>query len=43
VCSSDLAAHSGGASAAEMQRAVDVLWQAATWKRTPWLLQERPA
>lgn len=38
-----LAAHSGGASAAEMQRAVDVLWQAATWKRTPWLLQERPA
>ena len=38
-----LAAHSGGASAAEMQRAVDTLWLAASWRRTPWLLQERPA
>ncbi|WP_298436065.1 MmgE/PrpD family protein [Ottowia sp.] len=38
-----LAAHSGGASEAEMQRAVDTLWQAASWTRTPWLLQERPA
>lgn len=36
-----LAAHSGGASADEMQRAVDTLWQAATWANTPRLLPER--
>ncbi len=36
-----LAAFSRGASEAEMRLAIDTLWQAAEWPRTPWLLGER--
>lgn len=36
-----LAAFSGGASPAEMQRAIDALWRVADWPRTPWLLAQR--
>ena len=38
-----LAVHSGGASEAEMHRAINVLWQATDWPRTPWLLSEHAA
>lgn len=36
-----LAAWSGGAAPAEMQAAIDTLWQAAHWPRTPRLLEAR--
>lgn len=38
-----LAAFSGGAGEAAMQRAVESLWQVASWPRAPWLLAERGA
>jgi 2-methylcitrate dehydratase PrpD len=38
-----LAAQRGGASEAEMRRAINVLWQATDWPRTPWLLSEHAA
>ncbi|MBS0413681.1 MAG: MmgE/PrpD family protein [Proteobacteria bacterium] len=34
-----LAAYSGTVAPADMQRALDRLWQVADWPRTPWLLE----